>query len=179
MILIHMPRFRVLFCAVAVVFNRCLQDSKYRDFPESVKTLFEMLLGNMDLATLRAINPYLAPLFFYLYLTVMVMVVLSIFVAVVNSAYEDTRETLAMPEYCFARDDLWCYCNNVDDLAPCQGSGQLWQVCLTQGAHRRCVVEAHRLMCFCFPSFLPILANVISGLSIFRTFRLTFFTPIP
>jgi hypothetical protein len=105
-----------------------IQDSKYRDFPESVKTLFEMLLGNMDLATLRAINPYLAPLFFYLYLTVMVMVVLSIFVAVVNSAYEDTRETLAMPEYCFARDDLWCYCNNVDDLAPCQGPGQLWQV---------------------------------------------------
>jgi hypothetical protein len=93
-----------------------------------VKTLFEMLLGTMDLAALRAINPYLAPLFFYLYLTVMVMVVLSIFVAVVNGAYEDTRETLAMPEYCFARDDLWAYCLTADDLAPCHRAGQLWQV---------------------------------------------------
>ena len=87
-----------------------------------MKTLFEMLLGSMDLTALRKINPYLAPLFFYLYLTVMVMVVLSIFVAVVNSAYEDTREVLALPEYCFCRDELWTYCVRAEDLEPCDGN---------------------------------------------------------
>ena len=67
------------------------------------ENLFEGLLGGLDVGTLRAINIYLAPLFVYSYILVMVMVVLSMFVAIVNNCYEDTREKLAMPDFCFFR----------------------------------------------------------------------------
>jgi hypothetical protein len=90
----------------------------YRDFFESLKTLFKVLLGSNNLGSLRLINPYLAPVFFYLYILIMVMVVLSMFVAVVNSSYEDSRELLAEPNYCFCRDTLWLFTVDAETLLP-------------------------------------------------------------
>lgn len=69
-------------------------DGKYRDFFESAKTLFEVVLGDFDIKTIRAINPYLAPFFFVLFVLIMIMVILSMFVAIVNSAYHDSIERL-------------------------------------------------------------------------------------
>jgi len=103
------------------------QEDKYRDFFESTKTLFEMLLGNNDLGKLRLINPYLAPLFFYAYVLVMVMVVLSMFVAVVNSSYEDSRELLSEPHFCFVRDVLWQFAVDAETLLPVYNQAEVYQ----------------------------------------------------
>jgi len=102
-------------------------DQNYRDFPEAVKTLFEILLGSFDLQSLRLINPYLAPVFFYLYILVIVMIVLSMFVAVVNNAYEGVREFLAEPEYCFIRDYLWLFCVDEADKEPVNSQHEIFQ----------------------------------------------------
>jgi len=82
------------------------RDARYKDFPEAVKTLFEIMLGEFDMASLRAINPYLAPVFFSLYVVVMVMVVISMFVAIVNAAYEDTVQRLQLREFHFFANQL-------------------------------------------------------------------------
>jgi hypothetical protein len=101
-------------------------DQSYRDFPEAVKTLFEILLGAFDVDSLRKINPYLAPVFFYLYVLIIVMVVLSMFVAVVNNAYEGVREHLAEPEYCFFRDVLWHFCVDSAEKEPINSQHELF-----------------------------------------------------
>jgi hypothetical protein len=86
------------------------RDPAYRDFPESMKTLFEIILGDFDMSFIRVINPYLGPLFFYAFILVMIMVVLSMFVAIVDSAYTDVNEKMMHMQYTFIRDDCWKYC---------------------------------------------------------------------
>ncbi len=50
-----------------------------------------MLMGGLDITPMRAINPYLSPIFFYAFVVVLIFVMISMFVTLIMSAYEETK----------------------------------------------------------------------------------------
>ena len=76
--------------AYGIAFHLAFGDSilEYRDFNESLFTLFLAVLGDFDLSKVRRKNPTLGAFLFVSFVVVMFFVVLSMFLAIVDRAYE-------------------------------------------------------------------------------------------
>lgn len=68
---------------------------EYRDFTESLFTLFLATLGDFDMDELRSYNQVLGAFLFVSFIVIMFFIVVSMFLAIVDSAYEAVREELA------------------------------------------------------------------------------------
>ncbi|GMH50342.1 hypothetical protein TL16_g00750 [Triparma laevis f. inornata] len=68
--------------------------TEYRDFAESLFTLFLATLGDFDMDELRSYNQVLGAFLFVTFIVIMFFVVISMFLAIVDSAYESVREQL-------------------------------------------------------------------------------------
>eukprot|EP00743_Colponemidia_sp_Colp-15_P005693 GILK01006121.1.p1 GENE.GILK01006121.1~~GILK01006121.1.p1 ORF type:complete len:936 (-),score=211.15 GILK01006121.1:87-2894(-) len=55
---------------------------------KSFSTLFKMILGSFDYQALSDINPYMAPIFFYSFMMLVIFVLLNVFLAIVNDTYQ-------------------------------------------------------------------------------------------
>ena len=65
--------------------------SSYRDFPEALFTLFLATLGEFDVDDLRNNNTALGPVLFVTFIVVVFFIILSMFLAIVDKAYEVVR----------------------------------------------------------------------------------------
>ncbi|GMI03856.1 hypothetical protein TrVE_jg2530 [Triparma verrucosa] len=68
--------------------------TEYRDFAESLFTLFLATLGDFNMDELRSYNQVLGAFLFVTFIVIMFFVVISMFLAIVDSAYESVREQL-------------------------------------------------------------------------------------
>lgn len=75
-----------------IAFGHAITD--YRDFAESLFTLFLATLGDFDLDELRNYNQVLGVVLFVSFIVIMFFVVVSMFLAIVDAAYESVREAL-------------------------------------------------------------------------------------
>jgi Polycystin cation channel len=62
--------------------------SDYRDLPNTASTLLQMLLGNINFEELYAVQPEFAGLFFFSFIFLNFFVMLNIFLAIINEAYD-------------------------------------------------------------------------------------------
>mmetsp|Transcript_2016 Transcript_2016/g.4059 ORF Transcript_2016/g.4059 Transcript_2016/m.4059 type:complete len:689 (-) Transcript_2016:49-2115(-) len=69
---------------------------EYRDFTESLFTLFLATLGDFDMDELRSYNQVLGAFLFVSFIVIMFFIVVSMFLAIVDSAYEAVREEIAL-----------------------------------------------------------------------------------
>ena len=69
--------------------------TEYRDFSESMFTLFLATLGDFDMDELRNYNQVLGAFLFVTFIVIMFFIIISMFLAIVDSAYESVREKLA------------------------------------------------------------------------------------
>eukprot|EP00611_Tribonema_gayanum_P003419 TRINITY_DN1265_c0_g1_i1.p1 TRINITY_DN1265_c0_g1~~TRINITY_DN1265_c0_g1_i1.p1 ORF type:complete len:168 (-),score=61.42 TRINITY_DN1265_c0_g1_i1:586-1089(-) len=67
---------------------------EYRNVTESLLSLFESVLGNFDVDKLRDARPVIGTLLFLSFIFLMFFVVVSMFLATVDKAYETVREAL-------------------------------------------------------------------------------------
>jgi len=67
---------------------------EYYSFWGSASTLFQMLLGDFDYNSLRAINREVAGTFFYLYMIIVFLTLLNMFISILNESYNDVSLTL-------------------------------------------------------------------------------------
>ena len=79
---------------------------EYRDFTESLFTLFLATLGDFDMDELRSYNQVLGAFLFVSFIVIMFFIVVSMFLAIVDSAYEAVREELALSRDVHDRDPL-------------------------------------------------------------------------
>lgn len=63
----------------------------YRDFGASINSLFSTVNGDFTLGDLRTVSKIVGPALFFLFISSMVMVVLSMIFAIVNAAYNTAR----------------------------------------------------------------------------------------
>ena len=63
----------------------------YRDFPEALFTLFLATLGDFELDELRHSNTALGPILFTSFIVIVFFIILSMFLAIVDKAYEVVR----------------------------------------------------------------------------------------
>ncbi len=69
--------------------------TEYRDFSESLFTLFLATLGDFDMDELRSYNQVLGAFLFVSFIVIMFFIIISMFLAIVDSAYEVVRESLS------------------------------------------------------------------------------------
>ncbi|GMI23619.1 hypothetical protein TrRE_jg50 [Triparma retinervis] len=69
---------------------------EYRDFTESLFTLFLATLGDFDMDELRSYNQVLGAFLFVSFIVLMFFIIVSMFLAIVDSAYEAVREEIAL-----------------------------------------------------------------------------------
>ncbi|CAM9723011.1 unnamed protein product [Chrysoparadoxa australica] len=70
-------------------FGNSVED--YRDFPSSALTLFKALVGEFDLTLVRDTNRFIGPLLFTSYILIMMFVVISMFLSIVNSTFDQVQ----------------------------------------------------------------------------------------
>ena len=88
----------VIISAYAIAFHLGYGSelSAYRDFASSIFTLFKSMLGDFDLdELLSGTNRYLGPLLFTTFVPLMFFIILSMFLAIVDTSYETVRSRLA------------------------------------------------------------------------------------
>lgn len=67
----------------------------FRNVTQSMYSLIRYLLGDFDAEELLAVNPFLAPILFGLFMVLSVFVVLNMFIAIISDAYTETKEELS------------------------------------------------------------------------------------
>eukprot|EP00696_Hemimastix_kukwesjijk_P016852 gnl/Hemi2/5365_TR1856_c0_g1_i1.p2 gnl/Hemi2/5365_TR1856_c0_g1~~gnl/Hemi2/5365_TR1856_c0_g1_i1.p2 ORF type:complete len:333 (+),score=68.58 gnl/Hemi2/5365_TR1856_c0_g1_i1:1379-2377(+) len=64
----------------------------YRDFTTSVSSSFQLLLGTFDYESIYQINRVLAPVYFFLYILLVYLILVNVFLAIVAEAYNRVTE---------------------------------------------------------------------------------------
>ena len=67
----------------------------FRTIFRSMETLVLSILGSFDYSEIEQSNRYLAPMFFFSYMLLVFFVLLNMFIAIINNAYDSVRESAA------------------------------------------------------------------------------------
>lgn len=70
----------------------------FHTFPSSFSTLMRYPLGDFDYGALRQSRPDIAPLFFFLYIILVLLVSMNMVIAIITAAFEDVSRGLKMEE---------------------------------------------------------------------------------
>lgn len=99
--------FMIIFIAYAqfgyLVFGQTVYN--FSAFPESLFTLFRIILGDFDFHELEQANYILGPIFFITYVFLVFFVLLNMFLAIINDTYSVVKEELSMKESEFQLSD--------------------------------------------------------------------------
>lgn len=71
------------------------QMSDYETYDVAITAVFRLILSDFDYSQLKHISPTLAPFFFYFYALVVVFIMLNMFIAIINAAFQDVGRVLA------------------------------------------------------------------------------------
>eukprot|EP00658_Telonema_sp_P-2_P016105 TRINITY_DN1623_c0_g2_i2.p1 TRINITY_DN1623_c0_g2~~TRINITY_DN1623_c0_g2_i2.p1 ORF type:complete len:175 (+),score=40.94 TRINITY_DN1623_c0_g2_i2:37-561(+) len=66
----------------------------YSSLFQAIRTVFGFMFGIFDFRALQAQNPFLAPVFFYGFLIIVVFVMINIFIAIVNNSFKDVSNSI-------------------------------------------------------------------------------------
>ena len=83
--------FGIIFCGFALAFQLGFGSDveDYQSFPDSMMSLFRMLLGEFNYMALEKSNRVLAPVFFVLYNVIVMFVLSNMFIAIISGAYAE------------------------------------------------------------------------------------------
>lgn len=94
-----MASFFILFVAVLLAFTQLGflafggTVSAYSSFFQAMRAVLQMLLGGeMHFYELKSVDGFIGPMFTFVYMLSMTMILLNMFLAILNDSYEETRE---------------------------------------------------------------------------------------
>ncbi|XP_062575644.1 polycystin-2-like protein 1 [Saccostrea cucullata] len=93
--------FAVMYFIVFLAFTQLgylLFGSKLKEFSEfgsSFFALFNIILGSFDFYALRAVDRYLGPTFFFLFIFFIFFILVNMFLAIINDTYSEVKSELA------------------------------------------------------------------------------------
>ncbi|PAA75824.1 hypothetical protein BOX15_Mlig005060g3, partial [Macrostomum lignano] len=101
--------FFIVFFAFAqlgyLIFGTQVKD--FREFQQSVFTLFRIILGDFDFNSLQTANRVLGPIFFILYVFFVFFVLINMFLAIINDTYSQVKSDLSMQQNEFEMTDYF------------------------------------------------------------------------
>ncbi|XP_013419423.1 polycystic kidney disease 2-like 1 protein isoform X2 [Lingula anatina] len=88
-----------------LIFGTQVRD--FRSFPDTILTLFRIILGDFDFHELEAAHRVLGPLYFLLYVFFVFFVLLNMFLAIINDTYSEVKADLENQENEFELQDYF------------------------------------------------------------------------
>ncbi|PAA56728.1 hypothetical protein BOX15_Mlig009305g2 [Macrostomum lignano] len=89
--------FFIVFFAFAqlgyLIFGTKVED--FREFQQAIFTLFRIILGDFDFASLQNAHRVLGPIYFILYVFFVFFVLINMFLAIINDTYSEVKSNLA------------------------------------------------------------------------------------